>query len=356
MGKVLRKVLPYILALLVIGACLGLAMLLSPILPGQSLLFFVAGVVLCSLFDGLPTGLFAALTAAICHSYFFQLPRYELAIESSQDIFELLIFGLLACTLNWFSVSIINSKKRAVDALNNEIATSQFKDRVLAVVAHDLRNPLTSIQMNAQMIGLHENRRQIKDHVRQILRSAARMNNLICDLLDADRIKSQHLRVNLQVESVNSLMQETIELLAPLAKEKGIGLELNVEGHRFVRCDRNRIIQVFSNLIGNAIKFSPNHSTVSVSAQLRDTKVEFTVSDTGPGMAPEDLPHIFEMFWQRPDKTNTGVGLGLAIARSMVEQHGGHIYVSSKLGHGTRFMFTLPAVEASAAVPLRAAG
>ena len=100
---------------------------------------------------------------------------------------------------------------------------------------------------------------------------------------------------------------------------------------------------MFSNLGGNAIKFTPENGRIEICATAREATVEFTVRDTGPGIAPEDLPHIFDRFWQAKKAARSGVGLGLAIAKGIVESHGGGIRVESQLGHGTCFAFTLPA-------------
>jgi signal transduction histidine kinase len=127
------------------------------------------------------------------------------------------------------------------------------------------------------------------------------------------------------------------------AAEKGVRLERDVETpHLKVRCDHERVMQIFSNLIGNAIKFTGEGGSVIVRARGERDRVLFSVSDTGPGIAEEDLAHIFDRYWQAKRRTQESLGLGLAISKALVESHGGAIWVKSTVGAGTTFFFTLP--------------
>lgn len=138
-------------------------------------------------------------------------------------------------------------------------------------------------------------------------------------------------------------MSDALELLGPLAAAKRIALVTDLSpALPNVVADRERILQVFSNLGGNAIKFTREDGRIEIRAIVRDATVEFAVRDTGPGIAPEDLPHIFDRFWQSRKTARAGVGLGLAIAKGIVESHDGGMRVESELGSGSTFTFTLP--------------
>jgi signal transduction histidine kinase len=134
-----------------------------------------------------------------------------------------------------------------------------------------------------------------------------------------------------------------MELLRPLAAPKRIALVTTLSpALPPVAADRDRVLQVFSNLGGNALKFTPNDGRVEIYATPRDSMVEFGVRDSGPGMEPDALPHVFDRFWQAKHTSRGGVGLGLAIAKGIVEAHGGEIHVESEPGCGSCFVFTLP--------------
>jgi CheY-like chemotaxis protein len=128
-----------------------------------------------------------------------------------------------------------------------------------------------------------------------------------------------------------------------LAAQASIAIHAKFDdGEADVLCDRVRIQQIFSNLIGNALKFTPPDGSIVVSLQVVDDEARFSVADTGPGMAPEQLPHVFDRFWRAPGTARSGTGLGLAIAKGLAEAHGGTIWVESKVGRGTTFHFTIP--------------
>jgi signal transduction histidine kinase len=140
------------------------------------------------------------------------------------------------------------------------------------------------------------------------------------------------------------IISEAVEMLQPLADEKELQLEVELpRGGAFgIVCDRGRLLQVLANIVGNAIKFTPAGGSIVVRVEPGITQAIFTVTDTGPGIAAQDLPHLFDRFWQAASNTQLGTGLGLAIARAIVEGQGGHIAVESRVGAGTKFTFTLP--------------
>jgi len=223
-------------------------------------------------------------------------------------------------------------------------ATLTTREEFLAIVSHDLRNPLNNISMATQ--NLLEEPKDVKELASSINRSADEMLRLIEDLLDVERIAVGKLTLNIEQHDVSEIIKEAVEKFKGTAASKGITLEAapqDVCG--YVVCDRSRVMQVLSNLIGNAIKFTPAKGQICVSCQRAGPEggeVRISVSDTGEGIAPEKIKTIFDRFSQIHNQDRRGIGLGLYIAKMMVEEHAGRISVESKLGAGSTFHFTLP--------------
>jgi signal transduction histidine kinase len=179
--------------------------------------------------------------------------------------------------------------------------------------------------------------------LRIIQRSGERMNRLIQDLLSVTTIEAGRLSIAPQKMLVPELLRESLESLGPIAKEKSITLTVNgADDLPPVRADHARVLQVIGNLVGNAIKFTPAGGSITVSAIRADGKVQCSVADTGPGIPAGQIPRLFGKFWQAKRGDGRGVGLGLAIARGIVEAHGGTIEVKSEVGKGSVFTFMLP--------------
>jgi signal transduction histidine kinase len=223
-------------------------------------------------------------------------------------------------------------------------ATLTTREEFLAIVSHDLRNPLNHISMAVQ--NLLEDPKDIKELVSSINRSAGEMLRLIEDLLDVERIALGKLTLHIEQHDVSEIIKEAVEQLQGAAASKGVTLEAKDQDVcGYVVCDRSRVMQVLSNLIGNAIKFTPAKGRICVSCQRtgpEGEEVQISISDTGEGIAPEKIETIFERFSQIHNQDRRGIGLGLYIAKMMVEEHLGRIWVESKLGEGSTFHFTLP--------------
>jgi len=229
---------------------------------------------------------------------------------------------------------------------NQAQEATQARDDVLAVVAHDLRNPLNTVTMAVSLMleSTPEDRVQERRQVEIVRRAADRMNRMIQDLLEVKRMDSGRLSIDAKPEKPGDLINDTLDMLRPLATGSTIRLEANIEdGLPLVLADSSRIQQVLSNIVGNAVKFTPRNGRITVCAELIDRgEVRFGVIDTGPGIPAEQLPHIFGRFWQARKTDRRGIGLGLAIAKGIVEAHNGRIWVESHVGLGSTFYFTLP--------------
>ena len=218
------------------------------------------------------------------------------------------------------------------------VEATHRRDQVLGVVAHDLRNPLSTILMQTTASSLSV---RTRDEV--IHRAATRMNRLIQDLLDVSLIETGQLPIQRARLSGGALVVEAVETQKILATSSSVELRLDVEmGVPEVWGEHDRLLQVFENLIGNAIKFTTAGGRITVGAASNDQEVVFWVADSGSGIAPDDLPHVFDRFWQATRGDRRGAGLGLPIAKGIVEAHGGHIWVESTLGRGSTFFFSIP--------------
>jgi signal transduction histidine kinase len=229
----------------------------------------------------------------------------------------------------------------------------QAREEVLAIVSHDLRNPLNAVMLAASLMQTSggiapEDREQLEI----IDISAKRMQRLIADLLDLTRLEGgKQLPIDPAPLDVSSLFSETYELFKSQALTSSVTLQYRIDdGVAPVYADRHRVLQVLSNLIGNAMKFTPAGGLIAFRAEPQDGNVLITVADNGPGIPKENLGDIFNPYWQAKRTARLGAGLGLPIAKGIVESHGGRISVESEPGKGTKFFFTLPvAVDAPAA-------
>ena len=242
--------------------------------------------------------------------------------------------------------------RRASVAVDNALLygeaqrATRARDDVLAIVSHDLRNPLNTIQMSAAfLLDVLKDPDAVAPLVPQLqlmLRATARGNALIQDLMDVSRIESGTLAVEASLTSAEALLVEAVAELEPLVAGKGLHFAHEWIGPGAeVPAERGRIAQVFSNLVGNAIKFTSKGGTVRISGRRAGPLVEFTVSDTGAGIAPDHVPHLFDRFWKATKASRSGAGLGLFIVKGIVEGHGGTVEVESTAGIGTTFRFTL---------------
>jgi signal transduction histidine kinase len=224
------------------------------------------------------------------------------------------------------------------------------RDGVLAIVSHDLRNPVLAVSMVADALRGLLPEGQGQEYIAMIKRTMAEMDRLIEDLLDVAKIEAGHLRIEPEPHSAADLVAEAVELLRPVAVERSQILEVSVaEDLPAVHADRSRVLQVLSNLVGNAVKFSPEGGRITLHGVANGDEVRFSVADSGPGIPEEHLPRIFDRFWQARHVRRGGAGLGLSIARGIVEAHGGRIWVESPPGAGAIFHFTLPLATATRA-------
>lgn len=225
--------------------------------------------------------------------------------------------------------------------------TMLMRDELLAMVGHDLGNPLAAVGLWADYICSVAHAGAETDQVRRgaskIQGAVRQMSALLQDLGDLASLDACHFRIEKQEQDTEQIVSDTVDAFAALCAEKGLSILGNASAQRLF-CDPNRVQQVLGNLVGNAIKFTPKGGVITVEAVPCGGDVRFSVADTGPGIPDEAQTHVFERYWRGGQRDFAkGVGLGLFIAKGIVDAHGGKIWVESVVGRGSTFCFTLPA-------------
>lgn len=226
----------------------------------------------------------------------------------------------------------------------------RVRDELVAVVSHDLRNPMTIIIMQCGMMQRLVSRDDGKHTVRlsaalgTMEEASARMNSLIADLLDKSKLDAGHYPLACKPLDVVELLEQACALLVTLTLHKGIELNCSSVAGLSIYADPQRLFQVLSNLLGNAIKFTPAGGRIDVSAWPLNDRVLISVRDNGGGIHPVQMPHIFERYWSVREGNPNGSGLGLYICRSIVNAHGGELWAESEPGVGSVFTFSIPAL------------
>ena len=247
--------------------------------------------------------------------------------------------------------ALAKESARIAHALRVQEAAVHLRDDVLAIVAHDLRNPLDRISASVALLLDDTFDAGSRPRVLAVMqRTVASMNRLVRDLLDAASIDSGRLALDRKRVDVTALLESAREIHSPHALERLLRLDCHVDDAFFIHVDQGRILQLIGNLLSNAIRLTTARGQIDIRAARADDMVEFSISDTGPGIAPHDLPLVFERFWQGRREARGSAGLGLAIGKGIVEGHGGRIWVESVFGRGTTFFFTVPMHHGEAAV------
>jgi len=354
----------YALALLLTAIALVATLTLRRDGPTPSFLFFVPALAISAWYGGPgPSALATALSLLLIDLNFLE-PGGSLRIDRVEAL-EIIAFLVVSATITATmealhrSRALAESRSAELKRLNEEVGRSYDAERerrhlaelmahtreeVLGVVAHDLRNPLNLIITSTDLL-LEENldRNRRKELLGVTLRAGRQMNRLIGDLLDTVRLQAGRFTLDVEDVAVVMIFNQAEETFRPQAEQRKNHLEaIPPEDGVAVRADPLRVSQIVSNIVGNAIKFTPEDGSVTIRSAANGNHVAFHVTDTGPGIEPKDMDHLFDNFWQARNNDHRGVGLGLAIAKGVVESHGGKIWCESAPGRGSTFSFTLP--------------
>lgn len=240
-------------------------------------------------------------------------------------------------------LSLALANARNFQTLRNALAT---RDTMLSVVSHDLRSPLRTISINSELMRKrcagHATQDCVETYTLLIQESVSRMSSLISNLLDFGRMDAGLFSIQTGDYPIQEILECALREIRPQAEKRGIRLELQSCENVLIQCDRDRILQVLVNFLSNAIRFAPEQSGwIGIRCENQNSQVHFSISDNGPGILPDEIPHLFDRYWQGSQNKGS-VGLGLSIAQGIVKAHGGEIGVESTLGQGTTFYFTLP--------------
>jgi signal transduction histidine kinase len=243
----------------------------------------------------------------------------------------------------------ITSKHEAEETAAANLASlerlNQLKSEFVSMVSHEFRTALVGIQGFSEILTTEGNSPEdVKTLAGDIFSDAQRLNRMINEMLDLDRMEAGKIRIQPKPVDVNSLVREVVDRARASSNNHNLRTELD-GALPIINADPDRLIQVISNLVTNAVKYSPDGGEVSVGTHAEDGHVHVAVRDHGLGIAPENIDKMFERY-ERFESTKTnkvvGTGLGLAICKQIIELHGGRIWVESKLGEGSTFEFTVP--------------
>ncbi|MEA2706622.1 MAG: hypothetical protein QOH22_1410 [Gemmatimonadaceae bacterium] len=382
-GTMSEQARDYGIALLASGAAFVVVVLLTKVLPFEPFLLFAVPVALTARYLGRgPTALTVVLSVVaielavvwngriahtnagmLFHAAVFAIVAY--AIDSSTNALRKARHDAEEASARLVDVNMeLEVQMEEVQTLSEDLnktnqcladardaaeAASRAREEMLAIVAHDLRNPLNVVMIARGLLAEKDYPAERRNQLLAVMQRAThRMNRLVEDLLEVVRQESGKMTLVLEAVPAADILDQSAEMCQPSATEHGIFLEIREPTpDLLVTADEERVLQVMSNLLGNALKFVPRGGSVVLGCERKGGEAVFSVADTGPGIAPEDLDLLFEKFWQRRRADSRGVGLGLAIARGIVEAHGGRIWAESTLGSGSTFFFTLPAVAES---------
>jgi signal transduction histidine kinase len=313
----------------------------SLIPPSPHLLFYPA-VFIAARVGGRGPGYVATALATLAIADGFLPPEGLLAVANPSDALDLAIFFGVGIGISIALGQLRSALRRERDDADRARAAKQSTDATWSMVAHDLRQPLNVINLGSTELG----RRGIvapdmEKMLHLIQRSTERARDLVDHALDAMRAAEGKLVVVPGPCDPRELCAHALDAVALLAAGQGVSLESDVATRRAVRCDQPRLEQVLTNLLGNAIKFTPRGGVVSVYADETPKGLCFSIKDTGRGIPDEELDAIFTKFWSK-GATSSGTGLGLWIACAILEAHASRLTVESHVGKGTTFAFVLP--------------
>ncbi|HEX4997340.1 MAG TPA: HAMP domain-containing sensor histidine kinase [Terriglobia bacterium] len=306
----------------------------------------IIDAILMALCGGAGLGFLYTLLLGAAIDYFF-IPPIGQALATSEAKERYFLVTLTAALVGLLVSSLRMAFQRSDSAVRVAETAVRDRDEMVAVISHELKNPITALQTGTALIQrliprVPENE-QVVNLVEKLPLSIQRMSALVSDLLDLAQLEGRALKLAPSDCSLIEIAQEVVASSAPMAVDKSVDLRITeFPSETMAFCDRNRTAQVLANLLSNAIKFTDAGGKVLVSARRRADQVEISVVDTGRGVPQDCLPYVFDRFWQAKDTAYKGTGLGLAIAKGLVEAQGGTLKVTSEVGHGSCFYFTLP--------------
>ncbi|MDB5291782.1 MAG: signal transduction histidine kinase [Phycisphaerales bacterium] len=352
----------YVVALLGVLVAVGFKIVLRPIThEDEAAMGFFAAIMFAAWYGGLAPGLFATVVSAFVSDYLFLSPLYTFNLRSWTDWMRLSQFLAEGALISAMGGSLHRAQARAEAQKERAEAANCAKDNVLACVSHELRTPLGGVLLWSKLLKAGNLSEAEKQAVEKIIRCAEDQIQLVEDLLDTSRIVTGKMRVEMREIDLAKVVRTAIDNARLNARAKNIGLDLSAVPQAMVFGDAARLGQVVSNLLTNALKFTPAGGRVEVGLACQGDKARLAVTDDGEGISPEYLPRVFVRFSQADHMLtgkHGGLGLGLSIAKEIVELHGGTISARSDgKGRGSSFAVEIPLLTdpSSPQQPARAA-
>ena len=344
---------PYVASLVMVGAVTAVGVATVPVLhPANVDMLYLLTVLVSGLTAGPKPAVFSATISAIIFDYYFIPPNDSFRIDDLPYLVTLIVFIVVA-----LATSTLAGRARALTreqaARARAEALNEAKDAILDKVAHELRSPLTAVLGWTQLIErAHAEPERVSRSVSGLQHSAGLLMRLVDDLLNASRITSGKLSVHPAPTMLAPAVSKAVDAMRPLAEQARIRLEANIAPVGEALADEARIGQIVTNLVSNAIKFTPRGGRIVVGLHKTDRMIELTVSDTGAGIRSDFLPRVFDRFSQADEHDARGLGLGLAIVKSLAESHHGSVVAQSAgPNQGSTFIVRLPAVSPRADSP-----
>jgi signal transduction histidine kinase len=346
---------PYGTAALLVCAAVVVSRLLDPYMTPQISPPYFLAVMFAAIAGGQGPGLFATALSSLAIGYFDlgSAGTLQLGVD---DVIRLTVFTLAALVIGSVSAARKNAEERLMVAVDELALVDRKKDEFIAAISHELRTPLTSVLGWARVLREHELDPEARRlAIESIHRSAETQAMLVDDLLEASRIVLRKMELNLEPVEVSHVVEDAIETVRPLAVEKLIAIEPALEPHILASVDRHRLKQVLWNLLSNAVKFSDERGRIEITLRAEGEDFVVQVADWGAGIDRELLPRIFDRFTQGPSGASKGgIGIGLSIARHVVDLHGGRITAESGgPGLGASFRIRMPRLGSATRSELR---
>ncbi len=344
-GQTRRSWIRYGVAFLLVGIAFVLVVTLREQLHQHAYAIFLFAVVATAFVGGFGPSLLStvlALAAMNYADYLMHAARFDLA-----DFVQLVVFATMAVTISFLTAARERAEAGLARANAELLELDRAKDRLIASVSHELRSPITAIIGWAEILRRDDDPQLRSTALEAIEQSAKAQSRLIEDLLDVSRLILGKLHLQIGPTALLSIVQRTTEMIRPAAEAKGVALAVDVPANPcVVDGDGLRLLQICSNLLSNALKFTPAGGRIDVRLRCDESYAEISVSDTGQGISKELLPHVFEILRQGSGgAAKGGLGLGLSIVRQITEMHHGTVEAESAgPGKGARFIVRIPLV------------
>jgi signal transduction histidine kinase len=349
----------YSIVPLAVVAAVAVRGLLWPVLgPGLPFLFMWPALLVAACYGGFRSGALATLLAALAEAYFVFEPRFSFVVSEPAEVFGIGLFILLGLVVSSRAEWSHRARQKAEREVERRRKAEQslreadrHKDEMLAVVAHELRGPLAAIVNSLHLLGLQGTPGPNGEAARQMIqRQTRQLTRLAEDLLDVSRVKQGKVTLQKQPVELQAIIAQAIETTAPLLDARRHHLVVSVPTEPIrLDADAGRLVQVFGNLLTNAAKYQNEGGCIWLTARQEGDEVVVGVRDRGIGIPPALLPRVFELFTQVNSRAPGGLGIGLALVRSLVELHGGRALAHSEgPGRGSEFTVRLPALPVAA--------